>query len=170
MKTLKIICAVVIVAFIAVVILKRSNAPTGESKICEVSESTCDSLLTGIIDKYKGSVVLVDMWNTWCAPCRQAMGIMDLGIKADLMSKGVKFIYIADESSPEDDWRDAVADICGDHYRLLGGQITPFVTKFEIKTIPTYLVIGTDGKIAEIIRGFKTSELSDALNAVLEKR
>lgn len=104
-------------------------------------------ILQAIEKEYKGSVALIDVWATWCPPCRRAMTMVD-SIKPDLMKKGVKFVYITGETSPLETWNEMIPKIHGDHYRLTKEQWKTLMNEQGIPGIPVYKVINKDGSTA----------------------
>lgn len=103
-------------------------------------------ILPAIAANYKGKVALVDLWATWCPPCRMAMKKID-EIKGDLAAKGCVFVYVTGETSPEADWSKMIGDIAGDHYRLTDQQWSELCSELGVPGIPAYLLLGKDGKI-----------------------
>lgn len=138
---------------------KKTNAPAPkaatETKQATDAEYTVKTLPTTVtsnilqeIEKdYKGKIAVIDIWATWCPPCRRAMAMIDL-IKPKYMKQGVKFVYITGETSPEQTWNEMIPKIHGDHYRLTKAQWETLMTEQGIPGIPVYKVINKDGSVA----------------------
>lgn len=106
-----------------------------------------DDILAAITKDYAGQVVLIDFWATWCGPCRMAMKEIDK-IKADLQKKGCAFVYVTGETSPEATWKQMIASIEGDHYRLTDKQWNELCSRLNLPGIPAYLLLNKDGSTA----------------------
>ena len=103
-----------------------------------------ENILQTILDKYKGKAVLIDMWETWCGPCRAGHKAM-APMKEQMKGQNVQFVYIVSPSSPSTTWQEMIKDIDGDHYYLTEEQNHYILQHFESSGIPTYAIYDTKG-------------------------
>ena len=103
-----------------------------------------ENILQTILDKYKGKAVLIDMWETWCGPCRAGHKAM-APMKEQMKGQNVQFVYIASPSSPSTTWQEMIKDIDGDHYYLTEEQNHYILQHYESSGIPTYAIYDTKG-------------------------
>ena len=104
-----------------------------------------ENILKTILDKYKGKVVLIDIWATWCGPCRAGHESMKPW-KQELKGKNIQFVYITSSTSPLKTWQEMIKDIDGDHYYLTKEQYNYILDKYESLGIPTYAIYDAQGQ------------------------
>ena len=103
--------------------------------------------LETIKKNYTGKVAFFDFWATWCPPCRAAMRDVDQ-IKPELQKQGAVFVYITGETSPEDEWKNSLTEIHGEHYRLTDKQWNEINNDLHMPGIPAYFLLDRKGEIA----------------------
>lgn len=112
-----------------------------------ISEEAGDRAFEEIIDRYKGKILFIDFWATWCAPCLQA--IKEIAhIKAEL-KEDVVFLYITNDSSPITAYNVMTPTIEGEHYRLTPQEYAVIAKRFNIVGIPHYVIADRKGQILE---------------------
>lgn len=119
----------------------------------ESGEVKDEDLFYSIISKFKGKVVLVDFWATWCGPCKMAMKQMK-PMKKDLEGKDIVYVFIAGENSPKETWDNMIPDIHGEHYRVTAAQWNYLSRQFSIQGVPTYIIVDKEGGVIQKYTGF----------------
>lgn len=121
--------------------LAKSNRSTEN-----VSQSAS---LNEIFKKYKGKVIYLDFWASWCSPCRSEMPNARQ-LKNKLKGKDVVFLYFGYNDKKEN-WLAArkELEIEGEHYLLSPQLISEANQLFQLTGIPHYVIIGKDGTIIE---------------------
>jgi thiol-disulfide isomerase/thioredoxin len=130
------------------------------------------SSLQALLAPYKGKIVFIDMWGTWCPHCVQDM-VFEPVLKDRLKGKDIIFLYIAREEDKDDEvWRDFifVNNLTGEHVRRTADQIAPLWNELGIadsdQAYPHYFIIDRSGNV--MINNAKRPSDGDALYLQLE--
>ena len=124
------------------------KAAEGKAVVEETPKVAPEKLFEAIIAPYKGKVVLVDFWNTWCGPCRMALKAIEPMKKEELKSDDLVWLYIANETSPLTKYKTMIPTIEGKHFRLNNEQWKVISKQLKINGIPSYVLVDKDGKYA----------------------
>lgn len=114
-------------------------------------ENGSTEMLTGLLNELKGSVVYLDFWASWCAPCREAMP-SSLRLKKKYAKEDVTFVYFSIDAG-QDAWKrasksDKIADY-EHNYLVLNHNTSDFKKRLQLDAIPRYLIFDKGGKLVE---------------------
>jgi len=107
--------------------------------------SSLDSLLA----TYKGNLVYIDLWASWCAPCRAEMPASEK-MRKQYEGKPIKFLFISIDENFEN-WINAAKDeqlIGANSCLLTNAMESRLNATYHITTIPRYILIDKKGKVA----------------------
>ena len=117
------------------------------------------------LSQFKGQVVLIDFWASWCGPCINDLPYLRK-VKEKTADWPVVFVNISLDAD-EDDWREAIDkhEIKGVHVRADGWGAEVAKT-YQVMGIPSYHLVNSQGLIAEI-HGLRGN--TDATVAAIEQ-
>jgi len=102
-------------------------------------------------EHYEGSVTLVNIWATWCIPCRVEMPAMER-VYRDLAPRGFKIAAVSiDEGSPED--VSAFAQDLELTFDVLQDRSTAIQQTYQTTGVPESFLINRRGIIVKRIIG-----------------
>jgi len=99
----------------------------------------------------KGKVVLVDVWATWCGPCKQEIPHLKK-LEEQMHGKDVAIISLStDAVKDKDKWLQMIKDEnLGGIQLFAGGPGNEFSQYYKVNTIPRFLVFDKQGKIVTV--------------------
>ncbi|MNR08156.1 Thiol:disulfide interchange protein TlpA [compost metagenome] len=123
------------------------------------------------LSELKGKYVYIDLWATWCAPCRAEIPYLQK-IEEKYHGKNIEFVSVSiDKAKDNEKWKKFVTD------KQLGGtQLfadkdweSEFVTSYGVTGIPRFILIDPKGNIVTPDAERPSSpELQTQLDALLK--
>ena len=119
------------------------------------------------LSAYKGNVVLLEFWATWCSPCKESVPAL-VKLKKKYDQKGFIIIGVSmdADSDASEKVRQFSASYSINYPVVLANEAT--LKTYNVKSIPTSILIGKDGKIVDIYKGY-SDEFGNNISAQIEK-
>ena len=120
------------------------------------------------LDQYKGKVVMLDFWATWCGPCRMTMPILE-SMEKEFANNLILLAVNVQES--KDDVRDFVR-AQNVHSRVLLDEEGSVGETYGTESIPMQVLIDKRGIIRHIQIGFgprTASELRSQIQKLIQQ-
>ena len=107
-------------------------------------------ILSKIIEPYRGRIVYVDFWGTWCVPCKAYLKNYTHPLHKALGDLPVTYLFLCNGSETEA-WRSTIAEykLTGEHfvhYNLPPDQQQAVEQYLGIHKFPTYIIFDKDGQ------------------------
>jgi len=107
---------------------------------------------TKTLDDYKGRVVLLNVWATWCEPCRVEMPSIEK-VHREFGPRGLAVIAVSvDDAGMEDRVRDFAREL-GITFEILHDPTRKTSSSYQIAGYPETFIIARDGTIRKKVIG-----------------
>jgi thiol-disulfide isomerase/thioredoxin len=128
-----------------------------------------EAILRKLIEPYKGRIIFLDVWGTWCGPCKAALKESHK-LKEALKDYDIIYLYLANRSSDES-WKNVIKEynLTGDncvHYNLPEDQQSAIEHYLNVNAFPTYKLIDRQGNIHDYdwIRANDVNHLKETID------
>jgi len=108
-------------------------------------ELTDASGTTHRLSDYRGKVVLLNFWATWCEPCREELPSIER-LRTALARR--PFVVLAVQMGGSARTARDTAEVLGLRFPLLLDRDSRATGAWGVKTLPTSFLIGPDGAVA----------------------
>jgi thiol-disulfide isomerase/thioredoxin len=139
------------------------NGRTGEYVDLSGSFRTLDGRTVYLTD-YSGKVLFLNVWATWCGPCRMEMPSM-AALYRDFSGQGLAMVAVSDEDAQ------TVTEYLRQNpypFTILLDPERILARRFGINAIPTTLVVDSQGRLAVHHVGFNDWNSASARNSISE--
>ncbi len=103
------------------------------------------------LEDLKGKYVYIDVWATWCGPCRQEIPSLK-AIEEKYHGKNIAFVSISvDAEKDHEKWRTFVSDKALGGIQLFADKSwnSDFTKAFAINSIPRFILIDPNGMVVD---------------------
>lgn len=109
------------------------------------------------LSHYRGRIVLIAFWASWCPPCRREMPVLAKLQQAATRKKVVVFAIDYRESGRR--FRALQRALKGVDLTLLRDSSGAIGRSYDVDSLPHLVIVGRDGRIAAIHLGYSKSEI-----------
>ncbi len=117
------------------------------------------------LEEYRGQVVLINFWASWCGPCRQEMPVLDrLHHRYEDTGFAVLGINVEGDSGSAQE----IVDKTNVTFPILLDDGQKVSELYSLEAMPSTVVVDRDGVIRYIHRGYKPGDEAKYVEVVKE--
>jgi thiol-disulfide isomerase/thioredoxin len=122
------------------------------------------------LDAYKGKVVYLDFWASWCGPCQLSFPFME-SLEYSFPRKSL--VVIAVNLDHSRDRADAFLQKVRTEVPVIYDEKGVLATEFHVKEMPTTVLIDRNGKVRYVHKGFfedKEAEYASHISELINEK
>jgi thiol-disulfide isomerase/thioredoxin len=157
-------------ARLALVLIGFAPAPMAWSLAAGDAAPACsvqllDGARTVSLGDYRGKVVYLDFWASWCAPCRESFPFMN-ELQSELAGKGLQILAVSVDKTAEDAKRFLARYPASFTVALDAAANCP--AAFRLEGMPSSYVIDRGGAVRAVHTGFHNSDRDEIRRQLVE--
>lgn len=136
------------------------NQPMPSCIVSSLTEERTENL-----QQYKGQVIYVDFWASWCGPCAESFPFLN-AMHQKFKDQGLQIVGI----NLDEDLKDAETFLVKTpaSFKLVKDTTKQCAINFDVKAMPSSYLIDRKGNIHHIHLGFRTADTKE-LEALIAK-
>ena len=113
--------------------------------------------------QYKGNVVMINFWASWCGPCRQEMPLLEtIYKKYNKMGFTMLGVNVEPDSNAANDWLKATPV----SFPILYDRDSKVSKLYDVGGMPSTVIIDRSGKLRVLHRGYKPGDENEYLDSI----
>ena len=124
-----------------------------------------DGSRTVSLAEYRGQVVYLDFWASWCGPCRESFPFMN-ELQRDLAGRGLQILAISVDKTAEDARRFLARYPAQFTVALDVAAACP--TAFQLQGMPSSYIIDKGGAVRAVHAGFRNRDRAEIRQQLLD--
>ena len=115
------------------------------------------------LSQYKGQVVMINFWASWCGPCRQEMPLLeDIYKKYNKLGFTMIGVNVEPDSKAADEWLKATPV----SFPILYDTDSKVSKLYEVAGMPSTVIIDRSGNVRKLHRGYKPGDENEYLDSI----
>jgi thiol-disulfide isomerase/thioredoxin len=115
------------------------------------------------LGQFKGNVVMINFWASWCGPCRQEMPLLDAIYK---QYKDLGFTLIGVNVEPDSQAANHWLQQTPVSYPILYDTQSKVDKLYQVQAMPTTVIIDRQGMVRYVHRGYLPGDENAYLNSI----
>src|SRR5215472_1485470 len=113
--------------------------------------------------QYKGQVVMINFWASWCGPCRQEMPLLEsIYKKYNRMGFTLLGVNVEPDSKAANDWLKETPV----SFPILYDRDSKVSKLYDVAGMPSTVIIDRSGKLRVLHRGYKPGDENEYLDSI----
>ena len=113
--------------------------------------------------QYKGNVVMLNFWASWCGPCRQEMPLLEsIYEKYNKLGFVLLGVNVEPDSNAANDWLKATPV----SFPILYDKESKVSRLYDVEGMPSTVIIDRAGRVRMLHRGYKPGDENEYLDSI----